>query len=117
VAALDIDAERAEECAETSRTQGAPASIGLGCDVRDEASVREAIENASKTLGPIRGLVTSAGIDRSSLVHEMKLDHWREVIDVNLTGTFLSCKHVLAHMLKHAQGGSIVCVSSAWGNQ
>lgn len=114
VAALDIDSANATASADAARAAGAPASIGIGCDVRDEASVQRAIEQAATALGPIQGLVTSAGIDRAGFVHEMTLEHWRQVIDINLTGTFLTCKHTLAHMLKHARGGSIVCVSSAW---
>src|SRR5690606_1939810 len=114
VAALDLDSDRARTCAETAGRGGAPASIGLGCDVRDEEGVRSALEAAASALGPIRGLVASAGVDRAGLAHEMPLERWREVIDVNLTGMFLSCKHALVQMLKHGKGGSIVCVSSAW---
>jgi NAD(P)-dependent dehydrogenase (short-subunit alcohol dehydrogenase family) len=47
-------------------------------------------------------------------VHELELDTWRDVLDTNLTGTFLACKHVLVHMLGHRRGGSIVCTSSPW---
>jgi NAD(P)-dependent dehydrogenase (short-subunit alcohol dehydrogenase family) len=59
-------------------------------------------------------LVTSAGIDRAGLVHELDLDTWNDVIVTNLTGTFLACKHVLARIVGQGEGGSVVCVSSPW---
>lgn len=51
-------------------------------------------------------------LDRGGLVHELSLERWREVLDTNLIGRFLCCKHVLAAMVEHARGGSIVCLSS-----
>jgi NAD(P)-dependent dehydrogenase (short-subunit alcohol dehydrogenase family) len=63
-------------------------------------------------LGPVRGLLASAGIDRGGLAHELPLEVWSDMIATNLTGTFLVCKHVLRAMLAHREGGSIVCVSS-----
>jgi NAD(P)-dependent dehydrogenase (short-subunit alcohol dehydrogenase family) len=117
VAVLDLRREAAEETAAQARTEGAPEAEGLSCDVRDEASVADAIGAAAERLGPLRGLVTSAGIDRGGLVHELPLERWREVLDTNLTGTFLCCKHVLAAMLQHGQGGAIVCLSSPWAER
>jgi NAD(P)-dependent dehydrogenase (short-subunit alcohol dehydrogenase family) len=115
IAALDIDGKAAEAVAAKALELGAPLAIGQHCDVREEVTVASAVALASEQLGPIRGLVTSAGIDRGGLAHELPLDRWRAVLDTNLTGTFLACKHVLIQMLAHGQGGSIVCISSPWG--
>jgi NAD(P)-dependent dehydrogenase (short-subunit alcohol dehydrogenase family) len=115
VAVLDINLPAAEAVAAEARSLGAR-SVGLQCDVRDEAAVSNAITSAAQQLGPLRGLVTSAGVDLPGLVHELPLEQWRRVIDINLTGTFLSCKHVLIDMLAHRLGGSIVCISSPWGD-
>jgi NAD(P)-dependent dehydrogenase (short-subunit alcohol dehydrogenase family) len=117
VAVLDLRAEPAQEVAAQAHAEGAPTTAALQCDVRDEASVATAIRAASERLGPLRGLVTSAGIDRGGLVHELSLQRWREVLDTNLTGTFLCCKHVLAAMVEHGRGGSIVCLSSPWAER
>lgn len=114
VAVLDLDPGAAEAAAQAALAAGAPAATGLACDVRDEASVAAAIVGAAQQLGVLRGLVTSAGIDRGGLAHELELATWSDVIATNLTGTFLLCKHVLRQMLDHAKGGSIVCVSSPW---
>jgi NAD(P)-dependent dehydrogenase (short-subunit alcohol dehydrogenase family) len=115
VAVLDIDQSAAERIATEARAGGAAAAAALRCDVRSEASVSRAVESAAEQLGPIRGLVTSAGISSAALAHQLTLESWSAVIDTNLTGTFLACKHVLAKMLAHKQGGSIVCISSPWG--
>jgi NAD(P)-dependent dehydrogenase (short-subunit alcohol dehydrogenase family) len=112
VAVVDLDPEVATAVAEEARTAGAPAGAGIGCDVRDEGAVATAIQAAVAAIGPLRGLVCCAGIDRGGLAHELPAAIWNDVLATNLTGTFLACKHVLAHMLEHGQGGSIVCASS-----
>ena len=114
VAVLDLDTDAAEAVAAEARDRGAPRSVGVACDVRDEASVAAAVTKAAADVGPLRMLVTSAGIDRSGLVHQLDLDTWNDVIGTNLTGTFLACKHVLARIVRQGEGGAIVCVSSPW---
>jgi NAD(P)-dependent dehydrogenase (short-subunit alcohol dehydrogenase family) len=114
VAVLDLDAGRASAAAAEASSLGAPAALGLECDVRDEGSVSAAVAAAAERAGPIRGLVACAGIGAGGLVHELSLEAWHDVLATNLTGTFLTCKHVLIHMLEHGEGGSIVCTSSPW---
>jgi NAD(P)-dependent dehydrogenase (short-subunit alcohol dehydrogenase family) len=112
VAVLDVDPAAAQAVAVEAQGQGSPSVISRECDVRNEESVSAAVRDASESVGPIRGLVTCAGIDRGGLVHGLPTDVWLDVIATNLTGTFLVCKHVLAEMLEHGEGGSIVCASS-----
>jgi NAD(P)-dependent dehydrogenase (short-subunit alcohol dehydrogenase family) len=112
VAVLDLNPEHAEQAAAEAKRRGAPASVGLECDVRDEASVSRAIAASAGEVGELRGLVACAGIFSGGLVHELPLETWRDVVETNLTGSYLTCKHVLAHMLDHGNGGSIVCASS-----
>lgn len=113
VAALDVDVTAAESAAEEALSLGAPAAIGLRCDVRDEASVISAIAMASDHIGPIRGLVTSAGVERHFVVHECDTNDWLDLVNINLIGTFHACKQVLIRMMEQGQGGSIVLISSA----
>jgi NAD(P)-dependent dehydrogenase (short-subunit alcohol dehydrogenase family) len=112
IAVLDIDESAAKASASDARAAGATAVMGLYCNVRKETSVAKAVSLAAKHVGPLRGLVAAAGIDRAGMAHELTLERWLEVLDTNLTGTFLACKHVLANMLVHGKGGSIVCISS-----
>ena len=115
VAVLDVDGPRAQEAAAEAAANGAPATVGLACDVRDEAAVAEAVAASAAAVGELRGVAAIAGVGHGGLVHELALEEWNEVIGINLTGMFLTCKHVLRHMLEHGRGGSIVCASSPWG--
>jgi NAD(P)-dependent dehydrogenase (short-subunit alcohol dehydrogenase family) len=114
VAALDVDADKALAVADEAKANGAPSAFGLECDVRSEDSVAAAVARSAERIASICGLVTCAGIGTGGFVHELSLEAWRDVLNTNLTGTFLTCKHVLRHMLDHGQGGSIVCTSSPW---
>jgi NAD(P)-dependent dehydrogenase (short-subunit alcohol dehydrogenase family) len=113
VAALDLDGDSARSVADEAMRLGAPTSVGLPCDVRDEDSIADAVRVAAG-VAPIHGLVTCAGIDRGGLAHELTLDRWNDVLATNLTGTFLACKHVLGALVSQGTGGSIVLLSSPW---
>jgi NAD(P)-dependent dehydrogenase (short-subunit alcohol dehydrogenase family) len=89
---------------------GGSATVGLTCDVSDEDQLDAAFAAAQRQLGPLTGVVASAGIDRSGELHDLPASKWDDVIAVNLRGTFLTCRAALRGMLE--RGGSIVCVSS-----
>ena len=80
-------------------------------DVGDERAVEAAIERAVDQLGGLDAVVAAAGIARSSDTHETSLEEWELVLRVNLTGTFLTVKHALPHLLAGG-GGAIVTVGS-----
>jgi len=89
-------------------------------DVTDEASVAELVEDAVTFGGPLDGLVNAAGVAGGGPVHLLPAEEWARVIAVNLTGTFLTAKHVLAQMLRQparddGQRGSVVTVASIEG--
>jgi NAD(P)-dependent dehydrogenase (short-subunit alcohol dehydrogenase family) len=106
VAVLDLDAARAEAVA--SELEG---SIGIGCDVTDEASVQQAVREAHERLGRIDCVLNSAGIVQFAPLEELSLADWNRMLAVHLTGTFLVCKTTLPH-LRAAGGGSIVNIAS-----
>lgn len=106
---LDRDSQAVAECAATLASGGAQC-LGLGCDVSDETQVADAFAQAVDRFGVPSALVTSAGIDRGGLVHELDASTWDEVISVNLRGTFLACREAVRSML--GSGGAIVCLSS-----
>lgn len=110
VALLDRDTEGIREAA--NELAGPRSRVeALPCDVGDAAQVRAAVDAAVERLGPLGGVVTSAGIDRGGLAHELDPGTWDEVIAVNLRGTFLTCRAAIRH-LAGAGRGSIVCLSS-----
>jgi len=105
VVALDLDPSGVVASCATDRI------IGVACDVGDEASVEAAMVRAAEEFGPLTGLFASAGIGLKGRLHEMPLADWDRTIRVNLTGVFLSVKHVLPSMMA-AGGGSIVTTGS-----
>lgn len=107
---VDMDGEGAKALA-ARITQAGGTAIGAQCDVGDEKSVSDAIATVAEHLGGIDGVLTCAGIARSSLAGEMSFDDWHSVIRVNLTGTFLVLRSALPH-IEAAGGGSIVTIGS-----
>lgn len=99
VVVLDHDAAAAEAAA---RSMGAAGSVTA--DVTDERLVRHAVASAERLLGRIDVLVNSAGILTQSPLVEMSLEQWQQTIDVDLTGVFLMCRHVVPSMVSRGYG-------------
>jgi len=112
VAILDIDASAARQSAEAALAAGAPAAVGLECDVSREDQVADAFGQAVNHVGPLWGAFANAGVDMGGFIHELPYETWRRVLDTNLTGIFLTCKYTLQNMMKEGTHGSIVCTSS-----
>jgi 3-oxoacyl-[acyl-carrier protein] reductase len=86
-------------------------------DVRDYAAVEAAREATLFALGRVDALVNSAGITGPNvLTWDYPLDAWRDVLDVNLTGTFHCCRAVVAPM-RAAGYGRIVNIASVAGKE
>jgi 3-oxoacyl-[acyl-carrier protein] reductase len=111
--ALDVTASLCEEIGSQARTYQA--------NVASEASVVELFERILADFGQLHGLVNNAGITRDGLfvkvkdgevVNKMSLEQWQQVIDVNLTGTFLCGREAAVQMIKHQSQGVIVNISS-----
>ena len=87
----------------------------LKFDISDHSKIEEFIENASSKLHGIDVIVNNAGINLDNLSLRMKEDEWKNVIDINLTSTFLITKSVLKKMLK-LKNGKIINVTSVVGH-
>jgi len=102
----------AEAVAEEIRALGRKALV-VPADITDGAQVREMIDRVAAEAGGLDILVNNAGIIRDALLLRMTDEAWREVLEVNLTGTFLCTRAAARHMTKH--GGAIVNISSVVG--
>jgi NAD(P)-dependent dehydrogenase (short-subunit alcohol dehydrogenase family) len=80
-------------------------------DVRSEASVRALLCDDPATAAGIDVLVNCAGIQRFGDAVQTTLDDWNEVLQVNVTGAFLTARHAIP-LLRRRGGGSIVNVAS-----
>ncbi|UVI28967.1 SDR family NAD(P)-dependent oxidoreductase [Paenibacillus spongiae] len=105
-----IDQMECDQAANSLRAEGVEASA-FCADVRHSDQVRQLMEQAVILYGGIDILVNSAGVQRYGDVVDTPEEVWDEVIDTNLKGIFLACKHALPEMRKRS-GGSVVNVSS-----
>ncbi|MEW1980528.1 SDR family NAD(P)-dependent oxidoreductase [Citricoccus sp. NPDC079358] len=123
----DVDPRAAEVVSEIEGAGGRAWSVR--CDVTDEDSVAALMDAAADFgsgaggSGSVDMLVANAGIaERKGPLHELDVDHWRTVLDIDLTGVALSMKHALRYMIA-ADGdggagrgsGAVVAVSSILG--
>jgi NAD(P)-dependent dehydrogenase (short-subunit alcohol dehydrogenase family) len=80
-------------------------------DITDETAVHDAFQAAAAALGPVLVLVNNAGVAGSAPFKRMDLAHWRLMLEVNATGTFLCTRQVVDAMTA-AHWGRIVNVAS-----
>ncbi|MFJ7908436.1 SDR family NAD(P)-dependent oxidoreductase [Kitasatospora sp. NPDC096204] len=114
VAVLGRDEAALTAVAEELRAEGARA-LGLVADCTDAAALGSAAARIGRDLGPVSVLAAFAGGDGYpvSTVHETE-EHWRAVLDGNLTATFLTVRAFLPGLLVRG-GGSIVTMASTAG--
>ena len=84
------------------------------CDVRVEADVAALIGSAVESAGRLDILVNNAGVGLVKQIDQVSEAEWDRVLDTNLKGAFLGCKHALAPM-REAGGGAIVNTASNAG--
>ena len=92
---------------------GVPA-LAVRADVADAGQVREMVDNVLENFCQLDILVCSAGISHVGLISQIDEAQWRNLFAVNVDGVHHCCRAVLPHMLSR-QSGSIVTVSSMWG--
>jgi gluconate 5-dehydrogenase len=73
-------------------------------DVRDELSIQREVKRIELEIGPIDILVNNAGIQIRGLLEEFEEKKWREIMDTNLTGVFLTTKAVVQGMIRRHTG-------------
>lgn len=102
------------------RLKSAAESLGtdrahyVACDVASEDAVVAAVEAAARPLGGLHMAVAAAGTSTFGAFVDTALSEWQQVMDTNLTGTFLVIKHAGAR-IRDSGGGSIVAISSIAG--
>ena len=84
-------------------------------DISEHSRIEEFIDDVSLELGGLDILINNAGINKDNLSLRMKDEEWKQVIDVNLTSTFLLSKHAIKKMLKD-KFGRVVNITSVVGH-
>lgn len=117
IAVVDIDYESAASMTETLGER----HRAYACDVASEWAVGGLFAQLEADFGAIHGLVNNAGVTRDGLLVKkqkdgsyktMSLERWQQVIDINLTGTFLCGRAAAQSMIRSGSRGLIVNVSS-----
>ncbi len=92
-------------------------ACAVQADISVDGEVEVAIDEAVSKLGPLNGLVVSAGIFEGSPIEEMTADFWDRTMAINLRGTFLSVRAAVKQMRAAEAGGSIVIYTSTAGQR
>jgi gluconate 5-dehydrogenase len=99
----DVDQARAESAVTALRASGYTAHLSI-FDVTQPAGVRAAIRDLEKSTGAIDILVNNAGIHRYGTLLDLEFTQWQQVLDVNLTGAFLTAQAVARGMIDRRRG-------------
>jgi gluconate 5-dehydrogenase len=114
VAAADLMLDRAESVADEIRALGRRA-LSVAVEVTDENSVAGMVQETLAAFSRIDVLVNTAGISiRRPDSAAFSVEDWQQVMDVNITGTFLCCRAVGRVMIEQG-GGKIINMSSTRG--
>ncbi len=105
------DDERANKLKEEIISKYNVEVITIKCDISNEDCVLKMINEVKEKFGSIDYLVNNAGIAIDSTIEDKTVENFRRILDVNLIGTFLMCKHVGA-LMENQGYGSIVNISS-----
>ncbi len=112
------DESTAQGVVEAIRKEGSRA-IAVHGDVSKEADVLNVYQQMYKEFGTIDILVNNAGIQRDAPLEKMTLEHWNQVIGVNLTGQFLCAREAVKEFKRRGvrkevscAAGKIICMSS-----
>ncbi len=130
-AAAAVMAARAGAAVSINYLQGATAAQGLVArveeaggravaiqgDVAVDGDMERAIDEAAERLGPLTGLVVSAGIFEGAPLQEMTVAFWDRVMAINVRGTFLATRAAVRHLRANGNGGSIVIYTSTAGQR
>jgi NAD(P)-dependent dehydrogenase (short-subunit alcohol dehydrogenase family) len=114
VLAVDKTADAVEETARLITSAGGKA-IAMAADAGSEADVQAYLKRALSEFGGLDIIYANAGISGGLVpLFEQTVEHWQEILRVNLIGPFLAIKHAGRHMVAQ-KSGAIVCTASVAG--
>lgn len=116
VVVADLNAQQAEATAAAAAQETGRRCLPMAVNVCDEEQVRTMVDATVDAFGRLDIVVANAGVVRSGAVDEMSLRDWQLVIDVNLTGYFLTAKYAAA-VMKRQRSGVIVQINSKSGKK
>lgn len=114
---VDYPMATPEDLAETVRQVEAldRRIVARQADVRDTESLRAAVDAGVAELGRLDIVCANAGILSNGQSHELSEEAWTQMININLSGVWRTCKVAIPHLIAGGRGGSIVLTSSVAG--
>lgn len=102
--------DRLQEAASAAEAQGGARALPVACDVSKPEEVEALFDAIRSEFGRLDLLFNNAGMGyKSTLIDELPVDVWRDVVDVNLTGSFLCARAAFAQMRRQEpMGGRII---------
>lgn len=107
---VDLNIETARETVASLDSKGGGAAHA--CDVANAEQIEACVAACLTECGRLDALVNMAGLLRFERTHEMSLESWQQVININLTGTWLMCKAAIPHLLE-SKGNIVNAASTA----
>lgn len=114
VALVSRHGEEAESRAEAIGADHGRRAIGIEADVSVESDVVSAVEGCVRALGRVDIVVNSAGVNVRGSIDELDRVAFDESLGINVTGTWLVCKHAGARM-REAGWGRVINIASTFG--
>ncbi len=92
-------------------------AFAVRADVAEDGALDQAMDAAAQCLGPLNGLVVSAGVFEGAALQDMTADFWDRTLAINLRGTFLAVRAAARHFRLGGKGGSVVIYTSTAGQR
>jgi SDR family mycofactocin-dependent oxidoreductase len=90
--------------------------VAVQCDVRDQNALTAAVDEGMSQFGRLDIVLANAGLAADGAAMDMMDEKlWRDSIDVNLTGVWLTAKVAIPHVIAGGRGGAMVLTSSVGG--
>jgi SDR family mycofactocin-dependent oxidoreductase len=89
--------------------------VSAKVDTRDLGGLTEAVAKGVSDLGGLDIVSIGAGICSYGSIFDLTADQWKDVIEVNLTGSFNTAKATIPHIIEHGRGGSVIFTASTCG--
>lgn len=115
IAIVDLDIDEATKTAKELEENNGIKSIAIKADVTNPKDVSAMIDTVLENFGRLDVAFCNAGICLNIPAEEMTFEQWKKVIDINLTGVFLTAQAAGKVMLKQG-GGSIINTASMSGH-
>ena len=111
VAILDRTADALKETGEAVKDAGGEV-LAIACDVSVPEQVEAAVAQVAERFGRLDIAFNNAGVEnKATPLHEIELQEWDRILNINLRGTFVCMKHEIAQMVR--QGGGVVVNTSS----